>query len=277
VSDENNAAPLASFAAKWSAARPEFALARTFVDADTRDAYSAFACIAFELEHAAFGIREAQPAAIKLQWWAEEMQRAASGAPRHPLTIALGDRIGPLADWHAAIVGAFAQRDAEPAADIDAWLAHAERFFTSVGVIEASLFGGDATAIARASSLARALRETAALPIALRDGKLPLPLDVLARHRLSRGDLSNASPARRAAVGAWIAAIAAAMDVIARRKPPANASAGPLRAAMAAADAARTLDASKADDPVAALDAGLSRLSTGAVWRAWRAARRSRA
>jgi 15-cis-phytoene synthase len=275
VSEESNAAPLASFEAKWSAARPEFALARTFVDASTRDAQSAFACIVFELEHAAFGIREAQPAAIKLQWWAEEIQRVASGAPRHPLTIALGDRIGPLAGWHAAIVGAFAQRDAEPASDADAWLAHAERFFGPVGAIEATLFGGDAKAISRASSLARALRETAALPTALRDGKLPLPLDVLARHRLSRGDLSNASPARRAALGDWIGTLADAMDEVARRAPP--FAAGPLRAAMAAADAVRARGAAKAPDPLVALDAALSRLSMRAVWRAWRAARRSRA
>ena len=166
MSDDSNAAPLASFEAKWGAARPEFALARTFVDADRRNAQSAFACIVFELEHAAFGIREAQPSAIKLQWWAEEMQRASAGAPRHPLTIALGARIGAIAGWHAAIVGAFAQRDAEPSSDIDGLLAQYARFFDPVGAIEASLFGADAAMRSRAMTLARALRETASLPTA---------------------------------------------------------------------------------------------------------------
>src|SRR5690242_21387944 len=92
VSTDADTTPLASFEAKWSEAYPEFALAQRFVR-DDREAKLAFACLVFEIEHAAFGIREAQPAAIKLQWWAEELMRAGKGEARHPLTQALGARI----------------------------------------------------------------------------------------------------------------------------------------------------------------------------------------
>ena len=199
MNDAADTTPLASFEAKWSEADPAFALAQRFVR-DDREAKLAFACLVFEIEHAAFGIREAQPAAIKLQWWAEELVRAGKGEARHPLTQALGARIAasivPPMLWQQAILAALAQRDPEPAADMAALLDVHAPLYAPIGAIESTLFESDAAAVASALSLMRALRETAALPIALRDGKLPLPLDRLARFRLSRGDLSTASPAR---------------------------------------------------------------------------------
>ena len=154
----------------------------------------------FEIEYAAFGIREAQPAAIKLQWWAEELTRTAKGEARHPLTQALAARIEaakiPSALWQQAIIAALAQRDPEPAANAAALLDGYAPMYAPIGTIEAALFGTDAESIARVLASMRALRDAAALSIALRDGKLPLPLDLLARHRLSRGDLAAASEAR---------------------------------------------------------------------------------
>ncbi|MEO5624890.1 MAG: squalene/phytoene synthase family protein, partial [Dokdonella sp.] len=159
--------PLASFEAKWAAAHPEFGLALKFVAQHERRAQSAFACLVYELEHAAFGIREAQPAAIKLQWWGEEFARCAKQEARHPLTQALSDHPGfaqiPLAQWYAVIGGALAQRDPEPAADGPGLLDQFAQFHAPLGAIDAQLFGGDARTIANALSLARALRETAAL------------------------------------------------------------------------------------------------------------------
>ena len=148
---EEASAEVASFEAKWSAAHPEFGLALAFVR-DDRSALSAFACLVFEIEHAAFGIREAQPAAVKLQWWAEEFARAARGEARHPLTQALADRLAtaavPTRVWHDVIVGALAQRDPEPPADTAALLDGYDTLYAPLATVESTLFGTDARAIA---------------------------------------------------------------------------------------------------------------------------------
>jgi phytoene synthase len=275
VSEEASSTPLASFEAKWTEARPELALALRFERDDEREARAAFACLVLEIEHAAFGIREAQPAAIKLQWWAEELARSAKGEARHPLTQALAKRIAaaaiPQRAWNAAIVGAMAQRDPEPAADREALLSGYAQFFAPLGAIEAALFGADETAIASALALSRAMRETAALPDALRDGKLPLPLDLLARHRLARGDLGGESPTRGEALREWFGDLAREMSALL-----ATPKLGILRAAMAAADAKRLANAAKAGEPLAAVNSALAGLSIPVAWAAWRAARRSR-
>jgi 15-cis-phytoene synthase len=279
VSAGSPATPLASFEAKWSDAYPEFALAQRFVR-DDREAKLAFACLVFEIEHAAFGVREAQPAAIKLQWWAEELARAGTGEARHPLTRALGARVAadaiPQRLWQQAIIAALAQRDPEPAADTAALLETYAPLYAPLGAIESMLFGADAEAVARALALMRALRETAALPAALRDGKLPLPLDRLAQHRLSRGDLSTASPARADALRDQLRDLATRLQALLARDAIAAHPLGVERAAMAAADAQRAHAAARAAEPLAALNEALGRVSIPAVWSAWRAARRSR-
>jgi len=267
-------APLASFEAKWADAHPEFALALRFVAEPVRRARAAFACLVYELEHAAFAVREAQPAAAKLQWWAEEAARAGRHQARHPLTRVLADQPGfstiPLALWYEAVGGALAQRDPEPAADRAALLDAYLPLYRPLGAIEAALFPSvDADAAARQRCLARALRETASAAEALRDGRLPVPLDLLARHRLARGDLVRASPPQAAALREWLAALAADHAAAARGRP------GPLAAASLYADRWRARKAAHAGDPLAALGHALGRLPLGAVWAAWRAAQRS--
>ena len=267
-------APLASFEAKWTAAHPELALALTFVPAPVRAARSAFACIGFELEYAAYGIREAQPAALKLQWWAEEFARARRGEARHPLTqvLATHARFGdvPLEAWQAAIVGAFAQRDPEPAADAAALLHGYGELQAPLARIESLLFGPiDVDALVRVRVAARVLRESAMLADALRDGRLPLPLDLLARHRLARGDLAHDAPARRAALRDWLLRLRAETDGLAL------AACGVPGAANASADRWRLARAAAADDPAAALPALLGRLPLRTAWACWRAGRRS--
>lgn len=276
--------PLASFEAKWVAAHPEFGLALKFVAEGERRAQSAFACLVYELEHAAFGIREAQPAAIKLQWWGEEFARAAKHEARHPLTQALSDHPGfaaiPLAQWYAVIGGALAQRDPEPAADARAQLDQYAQLYAPLGAVDAQLFGSSGSTTAAALALARALRETAALSDTLRDGKLPLPLDLLARHRLARGDLAETSVARSGALSEWLRWLAGEMlDLLKIREATTGmekAGLGVLRSAMIVADSKRALQAAQASDPLAAINAALTRLSISVVWAAWRAARRSR-
>lgn len=127
MSETESNAPLASFEAKWTQAVPELGVALSFLAPATRAAHGAFVCLVHELEHAAFGIRDAEPATLKLQWWAEEFARAAKGEARHPLTQTIAQTASfpqvPLATWYAAVGGALAQRDAEPAANADALFA----------------------------------------------------------------------------------------------------------------------------------------------------------
>jgi 15-cis-phytoene synthase len=275
-SESESGAPLASFEAKWTAAHPEFGLALRFVAERDRSARAAFACLVFELEHAAFATRDAEPAALKLQWWAEEIVRAGKGEARHPLTQTLAAHpafasIAP-ASWFAAIRGALAQRDPEPAADRAALLRNYAQLYVPLADVEATLFAGvDAVAIAQVATASRALQETASLSDSLRAGRLPLPLDVLARHRLARGDLARASSQQTAALTDWLQAIAGELTGV----PP--ASLGTVRAALAAANRTRARQAAHAKDPLAALNAGFGRLPFGALWAAWRAGLRSSA
>lgn len=266
--------PLASFEAKWTAAYPELALALAFEPVGRRAARSAFACIGHELEHAACGIREAQPAALKLQWWAEEFARARHGEARHPLTRVLAEapRFGDVAldEWHAAIVGAHTQRDPEPAADAETLLRGHEALQAPLARIESALFGPfDTGALARVRAVSRAVRDTATLAEALRDGRLPLPLDLLARHRLARGELAQDSDARRAAVREWLRALRTSTDAQARL------GIGAAGAATASADRWRLARAAAADDPASALPPLLGRVPLRASLACWRAARRA--
>lgn len=277
MSAESSAAPLASFEAKWSQAYPEFGLALKFVRGPTRDELSAFACLVFELEHAAFVIREAQPAAIKLQWWAEEFARVGKNEARHPLTQVLAPRIRASAigatQWQQVVIGAMVQRDPEPAAERAVLLAGYARLYEPIGAIDAALFGTNAGAVAATLGLTRAVRETAALASVMRDGTLPLPLDLLARHRLARGDLANASPARSAALREWFESLAAGLfDQVAGE---AARGLGVVRASMAAANARRASRAAHATEPLGAIQTALASLSVPVVWSAWRAAHRS--
>lgn len=269
---ELDATPLASFEAKWALLHPELRLALNFVDAPRRPAYTAFACLVHELEHAAFGIREAQPAAVKLQWWGEEFARAVAHAARHPLTQVLQAHPGfdavALARWYEVIGGALAQRDAEPAADMQALLRTHAALHAPLAAIEADLFATiDAPALARVRSMSRALRETAALADALRDGRLPLPLDLLARHRLARSDLVQHSDAQAGALRDWLERLRAESGAIA------NTRSGPLGAATASADRWRMRVAARGSDPLAALQASFARLPLRASWAAWRGGR----
>lgn len=272
--DSESGTPLASFQAKWAAAHPEFGLALKFVAEHERPAQAAFASLVFELEHAAFATRDAEPAAIKLQWWAEELMRAGKGEARHPLTRALAAQpafpnIAP-AQWFAAIRGALAQRDPEPAADRAALLESYAELYAPLAAIEAALFRGvDATASAQAATASRAVQESASLPDSLRAGRLPLPLDLLARHRLARGDLARASPQQAAALSEWLQALVGELGGVR------TAGLGTFRAATVAANRARARQAARAADPLAALNAGLGQLPFAAVWAAWRAGRRS--
>ena len=189
---------------------------------------------------------------------------------QHPLARVLQDwpattAVAPAA-WYPVLAGAFAQREPETATDADALLAGYAALYGPLAGIEAALFPGSAAADdARARALARAVRECAALPEVLREGRLPLPLDLLARHRLSRSDLDSHKPARAAALRGWLVELARGLAAL---RP-----AGPLQSAATSTMAWRAQRAARAGEPLVALHDLLARLPMRAALAAWRAAR----
>jgi phytoene synthase len=271
-----DAAPLASFIAKWTGAYPELRLALGFVPGPLRGARAAFACLGHELEHASFGTRDDQPAAVKLAWWAEELTRAGAGEARHPLTIELAklpawNRIA-ASRWHEVIAAALELRDPGPAADGERLLAAWAPFHRPQAAIEAELFGTlDVEARARQRAIARSMEDLALLGNAIDDGRLPLPLDVLARHQLARNDLGRDSPARRGAVHDWLAQL----DGVATDLARSGAALGVLGVAALSAGGWRARRALRSSEPVATLHHLHARLPLTAAWATWRAARRA--
>jgi 15-cis-phytoene synthase len=264
---------LASFEAKWSLAHPELPIALRFSQSAVRPFESAFACLSYELGHAAFQIAEAEVATTKLQWWAEELTGLSSGSVRHPLTGLLADRASRSGlaggQWNAVVAGAFAQRDSAPATTLDELLATYLRFHSPLAEIEATLFGRPhARDLAHAAALSRALNEVIRLPETQARDRLPLPLDLLARHQLSRGDLGQSGGKRDNALREHLAAIANAMETVDRR------GLSPLLGIRLHADQLRCRRAAKAADPLAESARNLDRLPLSSAWVGWRAARR---
>lgn len=267
--------PCATFEHKWTTAHPEFSLALRFVPMAQRKTRSALACIAYEIEHCAFRLREPQVAAGKLQWWLEELLAMRADTARHPLTQALAATLPvanvPIALYQHLIVGALAQRDPEPAPSLDQVLRGLLGFYAPLAQIEQSLTGeGDVDTESRIGALSRAFRDAIALSDTLAGGRLPLPLDLIARHRLSRGDLAAASAPRTAALREYFAMLAERMEAID------GASLTVPAASSWHAERLRCKRSARASDPLAAAAAAINRLPVSTVWAAWRAARRPR-
>lgn len=264
---------IASFEAKWAAAYPELELALRFFPEPQRVARLAFACIGYEIAHAAFRINEAQVAVTKLQWWADEFAHARAGSARHPLTQALAESVDlSVVDpglWQALVYAAIEQRDPPPASNIEQMLDGVMKFYRPLAQIEALLFLHiDVDAQARALALSRLLHETIVLPETLESGRLVAPLDLLARHQLTRNDLTRLDERALAALREWFGVLARQMADIG------ISDLAPLAAASLSADLRRAKRASSVQDPLETAGAGLDRLPLSVVWTTWRAARR---
>jgi len=214
-------AAFASFEQKWLAANPEQVMVAPFVAPAARLRVAAFGCLVHELESAAYEIDEPDVASAKLAWWAQELEVAASGHARHPVTHALFDDAARAADrslWQALAIGALKQVEAHACASLDELIEQREPFSLAIADAESALFlAGAANIDANAalwtlSALLRALRFIGSAPEESPNDqaqatsasqrpprsheRLPLPLDLLARHGLTRADLATASAAR---------------------------------------------------------------------------------
>jgi len=254
-----------AFAAKWLAARPELAVALRFVEPRERAPRLAADAIGREIEHAALRIRDTAVATRKLEWWHAELVAMADGQARHPLTRVLGEsalaRRVPTSAWAEAIAAALSLREHAAASTLDGLLEAARRMHRPI----AGLAGGiDAVSVIEARALQSLFRDGLAIDDALAAGRLPVPLDLLARHRLSRDDFADAGGARTAAMGEHFAHLCARMrDLDTARLPVLDAAALHAerwrcrRAARAPGDAVRRTEG----------------LPWSTAWAAWRASR----
>ena len=274
--DESTRA-LDSFVAKWIAAEPELGIALNFLSPSQRASHAAFACLARELAHTCFAIREGDVAVAKLGWWHEELLRTQQGEPRHPLTQTLAlhmdvSRLDPTL-LNAVIAAALLQRERDPASDFADQIANFEKLFLPLADIEATIFGDlDSVGTARAAALSHALREVAGVTRVLESGHLALPLAALARHRLQRDQLGVDSPERRRAAADQLHAIVAGLDEAANGETRCSL----VSQASRIADRTRARRASRADDPIAELVRQMPKLSMATTWKIWRAARRQK-
>ncbi|HET6906208.1 MAG TPA: squalene/phytoene synthase family protein [Rhodanobacteraceae bacterium] len=259
----------------WRESHPQLEPAWVFLRTDPRrDSYVALAALEQEWLDAAYAIREPHVAAVKLQWWREELQLARAGSARHPLTHALfaEERIRalPAQIWEEAVDAAMLALDAASPADLAAQLAAARPLHGTFARIETALwFGADANN-GRAQAVASVQHGVALMrnfSSELDHGRSPLPMTLLARHGLNLGDLDKESPARSTALRDQAQALRQALDET-------DKMAGPLslfRSLQARLDRRALRAAGKAADPLQSLYKGQGGLR--GLLDAWSAAR----
>ncbi|WP_430388636.1 squalene/phytoene synthase family protein [Dyella sp. 20L07] len=269
-------AALQSYIDKWLAVQPQQRIALAFVDHNTYPGHIALAALEQELLAAAYGIREPQVAATKLNWWAEELSGAAASGGRHPLTQVLFDderaHALPSERWVAPVLAAMAQLEEGTAADFQAQLAAGELLHGALASLETAWWFGDDASAERASRVATLSHLLFALLRLEEDAerdRLALPMARLARHGLSRNELRIASKAREDAIRAQLDDLHAAWRDAERLPGPLSAFRG------MESRHGRTLvaKARKAADPLAVLRKGQGRQGPGVAWQAWQAAR----
>jgi len=268
--------PLQSYVDKWLAVQPRQRIALAFVDGVRYPGHIALAALEQELLSAAYGIREPQVAAVKLNWWAEELSGAAASGGRHPLTQVLFDderaRLIPAERWLAPVLAGMAQLEEGTAADFDAQLAASGQLHGALAALETAWWYGDAAPAdkaARVATLSHLLFAVLRVEEDADRDRLPLPMARMARFGLSRTDLRKDNPARGQAIRAQLGDLSTAWR-------EAEALPGPLsvfRGLESSTGRALARRAAKAVDPLAALRTGLSRSGFGTAWQAWRAAR----
>jgi phytoene synthase len=256
--------------------QPQQRIALVFVDGRRYPGHIALAALEQELLGAAYGIREPQVAAAKLNWWAEELAGAPASGGRHPLTQVLFDdeRAHAIASdrWLAPVLAAMAQLEQGTAADFSAQLDAAMPLHGALAALETAWWYGAEASPARASRVAVLNHLLYALLRLQQDAerdRLPLPMARLARHGLIRAQLRSHSAARQQAIKAQLD------DLLASWAESATL-AGPLSVfrALESRHANKLAQrAARAGDSLAVLQAGQSRTGLATSLQAWQAAR----
>lgn len=270
---------LHSYIDKWLNAQPAQRAALAFVDPARYRGHVALAALEQELLGAAYGIREPHVAAVKLNWWAEELAGAAQRGGRHPLTQLLFDdeRATRVASerWLAPVLAAMAQLEEGTAADFSAQVAAALPLHGALAALETAWWFGAAASperAARLATLAHLLHALRRLQDDAERDRLPLPMDALARHGLSREQLRQPGPARDAAVRGQLGDLIAAWGDAVRLPGPLSV----FRAIESREANYLAQRATKAAEPLAVLQRSAPAGGLATTFAAWQAARRWR-
>jgi len=274
MSDAETSA-FASFEEKWLAANPEQATVALFVAPHLRLRAAAFGCLVHELEQAAFGLREPHVAEVKIQWWRQELFAAAAGKPRHPVSAVLfaDPQAGhpDAASWTALAEGALAVLSLGPASDLESLLSGYARMYQPIAQVEAALFGlpfDDLSAAARLPAISHLLHALRHLPDA--PERLPIPLDLLARHELTRSGLAEHGARRAELLRDFLGRLGAALQAALTGAPRASLP----RRVRGRLDLALMQEAKRAENPLHVLMKQPGAASWKTLWWSWREARR---
>jgi phytoene synthase len=258
-----------AFEQKWFEAHPEYAIASIFIPPGRRRTASAFACLVHELDDAVLHVQEVQVAAAKLAWWRGELAAAADGQARHPITRELfAANPAPAATrerWVELADAALSRLSRSPAATLAELIAQHRPFDRAVVRADAALAGRDDGAADDATlwTISRLLRE---LPRIAQDAEvMPLPLDLLARHGLTRAALRDPGARRTDMLRDHLGALAAAM--------PQDRGGNLHQRIRSRLDAVLIAGARAADDPLQHLREHAAPGRWHSVWTAWREAR----
>ncbi|WP_426689387.1 phytoene synthase [Rhodanobacter ginsengiterrae] len=272
---EQNAV-LQGFIDKWLAVQPQQRIALAFVDGRRYPGHVALAALEQELLGAAYGIREPQVAAAKLNWWAEELAGAAASGGRHPLSQVLFDderaHAMPAELWLAPVLAAMAQLEQGTAADFAAQVEAATPLHGALAALETAWWYGVEASSARATRVAvlnHLLYALLRLDTDAERDRLPLPMAQLARHGLDRTRLRGASAQRQQAIKAQLD------DLLASWRASATLS-GPLSVfrALESRHAQRLAQrAASSGEALTRLQAGQPRTGLSTALQAWHAAR----
>lgn len=267
---------LQSYVDKWLAVQPQQRLALVFVEPGKYPGHVALAALEQELLSAAYGIREPQVAATKLNWWAEELNGAAASGGRHPLTRVLfdDDRAHAIAPehWLAPVLAAMAQLEEGTAVDFAAQLNAATALHGALAALETAWWYGDAASSARAAriaTLSHLLHALRRLQDDVERDRLPLPMARLARFSLSRTHLRERSEARDQAIKAQLDDLRLAWAEADRMDGPLSV----FRALEAGQGERLVRKAARSGEPLAVLQQGDRDHGFLATLRAWQAAR----
>jgi len=268
-------AAFASFERKWLDANPEQATVAVFLAPGERRRASAFGSLVHELEQTTFGMREPQVAAVKLNWWREELVAATAARPRHPIARELFDdertRSIDATRWSTLIDGALAQLESAAASALDDSISTLAAFYRPVASLEAAV---SAQENARTEADARLWISAHLLHSAARPGHgRAIPLDLLARHGLARSALTEPSPAKTALLRDYLGLLRDEIDAALAQAPQASLG----RRVRARLDRELAARASAAADPSALLERHPAPRRWRSLWLSWREARRKTA
>lgn len=270
---------LQSYVDKWLAVQPQQRIALVFVEPNKYPGHVALAALEQELLSAAYGIREPHVAAIKLNWWAEELSGAMTSGGRHPLTRVLFDderaHAMPKERWLAPVLAAMAQLDQGTAADFAAQLNATSALHGALAELETAWWYGEAASPARAArlgTLSHLLFALRRLQDDVERDRLPLPMARLARFGLSRASLRQHSDERDQAIKAQLGDLRAAWREAARLDGPLSV----FRALEAGEDERLAGSAVHAGAPLKVLQKGTASGGFINTLRAWRAAQQWR-